>query len=86
MSQPVLVVRENIPMNDQISERWPLDIAIIDGLGSDPQSFHVVFPGGKDRGTRGNGEMQLEELLHRTTKSVVMFYRPGPPGPKGKLR
>ena len=76
-SQPVLVVRENIPMNDQISERWPLDIAIIDGLGYDEQSFHVVFPGGKDRGTHGSGDMQLTDILRRTTKSVIMFYRPG---------
>ena len=77
MSQPVLVVRENKTMKDDISERWPLDIAIIDGLGDDPLSFHVVFPGGKDRGTRPSGEMKLEEILNRTTKAVVMFYRPG---------
>ena len=77
LSQPVLVVRENLPMNDQTSTRWPLDIAIIDGLGSDAESFHVVFPGGKDRGTRGSGEMKLEDILRRTTISVVMFYRPG---------
>ena len=64
-------------MNDQTSTRWPLDIAIIDGLGSDAESFHVVFPGGKDRGTRGSGEMKLEDILRRTTISVVMFYRPG---------
>ena len=80
LSQPVLVVRENLPMNDETSHRWPLDIAIIDGLGSDKHSFHVVFPGGKDRGTRESGEMQLEDLLHRTTKAVVMFYRPGRSG------
>ena len=77
MSQPVLVVRENNPMRDDISKRWPLDIAIIDGLGEDAQSFHVVFPGGKDRGTRSSGVMKLGEILHRAKKSVVMFYRPG---------
>ena len=77
MSQPVLVVRENQPMRDEISHRWPLDIAIIDGLGDDPLSFHVVFPGGKDRGTRDSGEMKLGEILYRARKSVVMFYRPG---------
>ena len=75
-SQPVLVVRENLPISDEVSERWPLDIAIIDGL-YDEESFHVVFPGGKDRGTRGSDYMRLEDILRRTTKSVVMFYRPG---------
>ena len=69
-------MRENLPISDEVSERWPLDIAIIDGL-YDEESFHVVFPGGKDRGTRGSDYMRLEEILHRTTKSVVMFYRPG---------
>lgn len=77
MSQPVLVVRENQTMRDELSARWPLDIAIIDGLGDDSLSFHVVFPGGKDRGTRGSGEMKLGEILYRAKKSVVMFYRPG---------
>ena len=79
MSQPVLVVRENKTMKDDISERWPLDIAFIDGLGDDPLSFHVVFPGGRDRGTRRSGEMKLEYLLHRTTQAIVMFYRPAAP-------
>ncbi len=79
MSQPVLVVRENKTMKDDISERWPLDIAIIDGLGGDPLSFHVVFPGGRDRGTRHSGEMKLEDVLHRTTQAIVMFYRPAAP-------
>ncbi|MBQ4200374.1 MAG: hypothetical protein II649_10915 [Kiritimatiellae bacterium] len=76
-SQPVLVVRENLPASEEISARWPLDIAIIDGLGEDEQAFHVVFPGGKDRGTgTESGVMPLEDLLRRTTKAVVMFYRP----------
>lgn len=86
LSQPVIVVRENFPMSDEISERWPLDIAFIDGLGEDAESFHVVFPGGSDRGThRKNGEMRLEKLLDRTTKAIVMFYRPGPPMPPVRL-
>ena len=86
LSQPVMVVRENLPMTDEISERWPLDIAFIDGLGEDAESFHVVFPGGKDRGThRRSGEMRLEKLLERTTNAIVMFYRPGPPPPPVRL-
>ncbi len=77
LSQPVLVVRENDFLPGTTSSRWPLHIAIIDGLGSDAESFHVVFPGGKDRGLRTGGEMKLSELLEHTTNAVMMFYRPG---------
>ncbi len=76
-SQPVLVVRENKFLPGITHERWPLHIAIIDGLGSDAESFHVVFPGGKDRGLRPGGEMKLGELLEHTSNAIVMFYRPG---------
>lgn len=86
LSQPVIVVRENRAMSDEVSERWPLDIALIDGLGEDAESFHVVFPGGADRGTRRkSGEMRLETLLERTTNAIVMFYRPGPLPPSVRL-
>ena len=79
MSQPVLVVRESEFFPDMPSQRWPLDIAIIDGLGGDATSFHVVFPGGKDRDLRPGGILKLEELLEHTSNAVVMFYRPGQP-------
>ncbi len=80
MSQPVLVVRESTFLPGVTHERWPLHIAIIDGLGRDAESFHVVFPGGKDRGLRTGGEMKLAELLEHTSNAVVMFYRPGDDG------
>lgn len=90
MSQPVLIVRQNRPLEDDISQRWPLDIAIIDGLGFDSETFHVVFPGGCDRGRRGvkDGYMRLGELLYRTSDAMLMFYRPGPvpSGRKGSKR
>ena len=66
-------------MKPDTPDRCPLDIAIIDGLGGSPLSFHVVFPGGRDRGTRHSGEMKLEDVLHRTTQAIVMFYRPAAP-------
>lgn len=79
LSQPVLLVRQNKPLTDEESQRWPLDIAIIDGLGSDGDTFHVVFPGGCDRGrkSRPSGYMKLGDLLDRTTDAMLMFYRPG---------
>ena len=78
-SQPVMVVRQNRPLSDEISQRWPLDIAIIDGLGLDSETFHVVFPGGCDRGQRSvqSGYMKLDSLLNRTSDAMLMFYRPG---------
>lgn len=77
-SQPVMVIRQNMTPNDETSMRWPLDIAIIDGIGENPGEFHVVFPMGRDRedGKRPSGYMQLENLLHRTTDAMLMFYRP----------
>ena len=82
LSEPVLVIRENKPMTDELSVRWPLDVAIIDGLGPDDDSFHVVFPGGADRGRKGaDGVVKLSSLLERTTDAMMLFYRPGPPGP-----
>ena len=77
-SQPVLVVRQNKPMSDELSVRWPLHIAIIDGLGPDEETFHVVFPGGADRGRKGlDDTVKLTDLLERTTDAMMMFYRPG---------
>ena len=83
MSQPVMVVRQCRPLTDEESQRWPLDIAFIDGLGSDDETFHVVYPGGCDRGrkSRPGGYMKLSELLDRTSDAMLMFYRPGPPAP-----
>ena len=79
-SQPVMVVRQNRAMNDDISQRWPLDIAIIDGLGyyGESDTFHIVFPGGCDRGlkSRPNGYYSLGTLLERTSDAMLMFYRP----------
>ena len=79
LSQPVMVVRQNRPLHDDISQRWPLDIAIIDGISADPETFHVVFPGGCDRGRREvkDGYMKLGALLDRTSDAMLMFYRPG---------
>ena len=83
MSQPVMVVRQCRPLTDEESQRWPLDIAFIDGLGSDDETFHVVYPGGCDRGRKSHtgGYMKLAELLDRTSDAMLMFYRPGPPAP-----
>ena len=53
------------------------DRCIFDGLGEDPTSFHVVFPGGSDRGRGPSREVKLSELLESTTNAIVMFYRPG---------
>jgi len=83
-SQPVMLVRQNRPLTDELSQRWPLDIAIIDGLGPDAETFHVVFPGGCDRGRSSvkDGYMSLGSLLHRTSDAMLMFYRPGGSGAK----
>ena len=88
LSQPVLLVRQSRPLNDEISQRWPLDIAIIDGLGFDSETFHVVFPGGSDRGRKEQkgGYMKLGELLYRTSDAMLMFYRPGTTEPTKKKR
>ena len=74
-----MLVRQSLPLNDEISQRWPLDIAIIDGLGFDDETFHVVFPGGSDRGRKNQkgGYMKLGDLLYRTSDAMLMFYRPG---------
>ena len=79
-SQPVMVVRQNLTPRDDMSQRWPLDIAIIDGLdyyGGD-DNFHMVFPGGCDRGnsSRPSGYYELKDLLDRTSDAMLMFYRP----------
>ena len=78
MSQLVLVVRQNKPPTDDQSVRWPLDIAIIDGIGEDDDEFHVVFPLGKDRSFRTpeRGYVTLDKLLHRSSDAMLMFYRP----------
>ena len=78
-SQPVMVVRQNRPLTDDMSQRWPLDVAIIDGLGPDDETFHVVFPGGCDRGQSHvkDGLMPLGSLLERTSDAMLLFYRPG---------
>jgi len=77
-SQPVMVIRQNRTMTDEESVRWPLDIAIIDGLGPDDDTFHVVFPGGRDRGQNDlrTGMVPLSKLIRRTTDAMLMFYRP----------
>ena len=86
LSQPVMLVRQSRPLNDEISQRWPLDIAIIDGLGFDSETFHVVFPGGSDRGRKEQkgGYIKLGELLYRTSDAMLMFYRPGASEPVKK--
>jgi hypothetical protein len=78
-SQPVMIVRENDPMRDDQSVLWPLDIAIIDGIGENEGEFHVVYPNGCDRGDRSrvSGYMKLGDLLFKTTDAMLMFYRPG---------
>ena len=77
-SQLVLVVRQNKPPTDDQSVRWPLDIAIIDGIGEGDDEFHVVFPLGKDRSfkTPERGYVTLDKLLHRSSDAMLMFYRP----------
>lgn len=78
-SQPVMVVRENDSMRDDESVIWPLDIAIIDGIGRNDGEFHVVYPNGFDRGDRSRvgGFVDLKEILYKTEDAVLMFYRPG---------
>lgn len=78
-SQPVMIVRENDPMRDDLSVIWPLDVAIIDGIGENEGEFHVVYPNGYDRGDRSrvSGYMKLGDLLFKTTDAMLMFYRPG---------
>lgn len=77
-SRPVAVVRESLPFRAEESIMWPLDIAIVDGLGEDEESFHVVFPAGCDRGRRNvrSGYMKLEDLLYKTS-AAVMFITGG---------
>jgi hypothetical protein len=77
-SQLVLVVRQNKPPTDEHSVRWPLDIAIIDGIGEGDEEFHVVFPLGKDRGFRTpeRGYVTLDKLFYRASEAMLMFYRP----------
>jgi len=88
LSQPVMLVRQNRPLSDEISQRWPLDIAIIDGLGFDSETFHVVFPCGCDRGRSKvkDGYMKLGDLLYRVSDAMLMFYRPGATEPTKKKR
>ena len=88
LSQPVMLVRQSRPLKDDISQRWPLHIAIIDGLGFDDETFHVVFPGGSDRGRKEqkSGYMKLGDLLYRTSDAMLMFYRPGAPAPASNKR
>jgi hypothetical protein len=78
-SQPVMIVRENRTMTEDTSFHWPLDIAIIDGLGEKEGEFHVVYPNGCDRGDRSrrSGYVKLSDLLYRTSDAMLMFYRPG---------
>ncbi len=78
-SQPVMIVRENRTMTEDTSFHWPLDIAIIDGLGEKEGEFHVVYPNGCDRGdeSRRSGYVKLSDLLYRTSDAMLMFYRPG---------
>ena len=69
----MFVIRESQPLRDEESVMWPLDIAIIDGLGLDEETFHVVFPAGCDRGRRNvrSGYMRLEDLLYKTSAAVM---------------
>lgn len=74
-SRPVMVVRESLPFREGESVMWPLDIAFIDGLGPDDETFHVVFPAGCDRGRGGvrSGYMKLDALLYKTSAAVMVF-------------
>ena len=78
-SKPVMLVRQNKPLDDELSERWPLDIAFIDGFGDDDGTFHFVFPGGRDGGkkfTYGERYARPADVLTRTTDAMLIFYRP----------
>ena len=78
-SRPVMLVRENKTLSDEISERWPLDIAFIDGLGEDDETFHFVFPGGRDSGLNGARTERYarpSDVLNRTSDAMLIFYRP----------
>ena len=76
-SRPVMIVRQNKPLSDEISERWPLDIAFIDGFGDDDETFHFVFPGGRDGGMNGACTERYArpgDVLSRTTDAMLIFY------------
>jgi hypothetical protein len=78
-SKPVMLVRQNKPLDDELSERWPLDVAFIDGFGDDDETFHFVFPGGRDGGkkcTYGERYARPADVLTRTSDAMLIFYRP----------
>ena len=74
-AQPVWLVRENDFMPDVTERRYPLDVALIDGVDASGR-WHVTFPLGTDRNTVPSGYFDPERLMLRVTNAVLFYYRP----------
>ena len=75
LSQVVWLVRENDFMPDVTERRYPLDIALIDGVDASGR-WHVSFPLGSDRNTVPSGYYDPERLMLKVTNAVLFYYRP----------
>ena len=75
LSQPVWLVRENDFMPNVTERRYPLDVALIDGVNASGQ-WHVTFPLGSDRNTVPSGYYDAETLMVKVTGAVLFYYRP----------
>lgn len=77
-SRPVMVIRENVVIPPETGYVYPLDMVLIDGFDTDG-NFHMVFPCGRDRGTkRGAGFYPLADAVEYTTTARLVFYSPAP--------
>ncbi|MGN0855646.1 MAG: hypothetical protein ACI4R9_09040 [Kiritimatiellia bacterium] len=75
LSQPVWLIRENDFMPEVTDRRYPLDVALIDGVNA-AGKWHVTFPLGTDRNTVPSGYYDAETLMIKVTNAVLFFYRP----------
>ena len=76
-SRPVLLIRQNELMPDVTDRRYPLDIAVIDGIGSGGE-WHVTFPLGHDRGVNSvlSGYVSVDTLMTSVEDACLFFYAP----------
>lgn len=75
LSQPVWLIRENDFMPEVTDRRYPLDVALIDGINAEGE-WHVTFPLGTDRNTVSSGYYDAETLMLKVTDAVLLYYRP----------
>ena len=75
LSQVVWLVRENDFMPDVTERRYPLDIALIDGVDASGR-WHISFLLGSDRNTVPSGYYGPERLMLKVTNAVLFYYRP----------